>query len=207
MSEQIKVKVYEDLPTSLKDDMGRVERVELYHKDQLDQSEEREYFDALTQDPRLAYLHKKVWTYMKYSKWNAWDLILKEIFVENSRSEMNHIQYDYEISVDEYIKNEYQLIEQYHYTKSVRKILAQNLNIDSLKNLVEVFSILNLYLLGNLSELSVRSIELRIKTNWKFKDMCDFATSRKEASQWILRNKDDLLDLAQDYHILQNQRT
>jgi len=60
MSEQIKVKVYEDLPTSLKDDMGRVERVELYHKDQLDQSEEREYFDALTQDPRLAYLHKKV---------------------------------------------------------------------------------------------------------------------------------------------------
>ena len=207
MSEQIKVKVYEDLPTSLKDDMGRVERVELYHKDQLDQSEEREYFDALTQDPRLAYLHKKVWTYMKYSKWNAWDLILKEIFVENSRSEMNHIQYDYEISVDEYIKNEYQLIEQYHYTKSVRKILAQNLNIDSLKNLVEVFSILNLYLSGNLSELSVRSIELRIKTNWKFKDMCDFATSRKEASQWILRNKDDLLDLAQDYHILQNQRT
>jgi len=120
---------------------------------------------------------------------------------------MNHIQYDYEISVDEYIKNEYQLIEQYHYTKSVRKILAQNLNIDSLKNLVEVFSILNLYLSGNLSELSVRSIELRIKTNWKFKDMCDFATSRKEASQWILRNKDDLLDLAQDYHILQNQRT
>ncbi len=123
MSEKINVHLYDNLPTSLESDIGRVMYIEQYCLDALNTHEKKSYVDALAYDPRLEYLHKLISRQIDLKNREFDNSEIVNAMLEVERGNIDEFQYRWEQHVDRHVRNDYHQIQRVNRFETTKKLL------------------------------------------------------------------------------------